>query len=106
MDHPRSGPGSPDPFKNFTPHVMYTQRLTLETSIFVHWSATRSLSLVMSQYFLRGRGQCHVSNFYIVYLENFASVSRWYTGDIHNSVRSRFVYDTYRTMEAIRSRHG
>jgi len=32
--------------------------------------------------------------------------SKWYTGDIHISVRSRFVYDTYRTMEATRSRHG
>ena len=28
------------------------------------------------------------------------------TGDIHNLVRSRFVYDTYKTMEATRSRHG
>jgi len=31
------------------------------------------------------RGQGHVSNFYIVYLENFATASCRYTGDIHNS---------------------
>ena len=50
----------------------------------------------MSESVLSGRGQGHVSNFYIVDLENFATSSRWYTGDIHNSVRtgSRFVYDT------------
>jgi len=34
---------------------------------------------------LSGRGQGHVSNFYIVDFENFATASRWYTGDIHNS---------------------
>ena len=39
----------------------------------------------MSECFLSGRGQCHVSNFYIVDLENFATASRRYTGDIHNS---------------------
>jgi len=44
----------------------------------------RSLSLVMSQRFLSGRGQGHVSNFYIVDLENFATASRRYTGDIRN----------------------
>jgi len=42
----------------------------------------RSLSLVMSEYSLSGRGQGHVSNFYIVDLKNYAS--RRYTGDIHN----------------------
>ena len=31
------------------------------------------------------RGQGHVSNFYIVDLENFTTTSRLYTGDIHNS---------------------
>ena len=45
----------------------------------------QSLSLVMSECFLSGRGQGHVSHFYIVDLENFATASRWYTGDIHNS---------------------
>jgi len=29
--------------------------------------------------------QGHVSNFYIVDLENFATANRRYTGDIHNS---------------------
>ena len=43
----------------------------LETSNFVHVSAMRSLSLVMSECSLSGRGQGHTSNFYIVDLENF-----------------------------------
>jgi len=38
----------------------------------------------MSECILSGRGQSHVSNFYIVDLENFATASRRYTGDIHN----------------------
>ena len=57
----------------------------LEASNFVHGSAMRSLSLVNCEYSLIGRGQGLVSNFYIVDLENFATASRWYTGDIHNS---------------------
>ena len=31
----------------------------------------------------KGRGQGHASNFYIVDLENFATASRRYTGDIN-----------------------
>jgi len=58
----------------------------------------------MSECSLSGRRQGQVSNFYIVDIENFATASRRYTGDIHNLARSRFVYDTY--MEATRSRHG
>jgi len=57
----------------------------LETSNFVHRSAMRSLSLVMNECCLSGRGQGHVNNFYIVDLENFATASRRYTGDIHYS---------------------
>jgi len=38
----------------------------------------------MSECSLSGRGQGHVSNFYIVDLENFTTASRRYTGDIHN----------------------
>jgi len=45
----------------------------------------RSLNLVMSECSPSGRGKGHVSNFYIVDLENFAAASRRYTGDIHNS---------------------
>jgi len=45
----------------------------------------RSLSLVMIECSLGGPGQGHVSNFYIVNLENFATASRRYIGDIHNS---------------------
>jgi len=45
----------------------------------------RSLSFVMSGCSLSGRGHGHVSNFYILALENFATASRRYTGDIHNS---------------------
>jgi len=47
----------------------------------------RSLSLVMSECSVSGRGQGHVSNFYFVELENFATVSRRYTGDIHSDIR-------------------
>jgi len=57
----------------------------LETSDFVHGSAMWSLSLVMNECSLSGRGHGHVSNFCIVDLENFATVSRRYTGDTHNS---------------------
>jgi len=39
----------------------------------------------MSECNLNGRGQGHVSNFYIVDLENFATAGRRYTGDIHDS---------------------
>ena len=52
-----------------------------------------SLSLVMRECSLSGHGQGRVSNFFIVDLENLATATRRYTGDIHNSVRSRFVYD-------------
>jgi len=51
----------------------------LETSNFVHGSAMGNLSLVMSECSLSGRGQGHVSNFYIVDLENFATECRRYT---------------------------
>jgi len=44
-----------------------------------------NLSLVMSECFLSGRGQGHASNFYIVDLVNFATASRRYAGNIHNS---------------------
>ena len=54
----------------------------------------------------KGRSQGHVSNFYIVDLEIFATASRRYTGDIHNSVRSRFVYDTYKITETTQLRYG
>ena len=54
----------------------------------------RSLSFVMSECLLSGRGQGHVSNFYIVDFKKFrhskSSVYRWYT----QLDRRRFVYDT------------
>jgi len=57
----------------------------LETSNFVHGSAMWNNSLVMSECSLSGHGHGHVSNFYIVDFENFATASRQYTGDFHNS---------------------
>ena len=66
----------------------------------------RSLSLVMSQCSLSGRGRDHVSNFYIVDFKKFhhskSSVYRWYT----QLDRGRFVYDNYKKMKATRTRHG
>ena len=50
----------------------------------------------MSECSLSERCQGHVSNFYIVDLENFATASRRYTGDIRLTQldRRQFVYDT------------
>jgi len=61
-----------------------------------------SLSHVVSECSLSGRGQGHVSNFYIVDLENSTASCR-YTGDIHkSSVVGLFM--TPETMRATRSR--
>jgi len=65
--------------------VKSRQRLKLETSNFVHGSAIRSLSLVMSECSISGCGRGYVTNLYIVDLEKFATASRRYTGDIHNT---------------------
>ena len=46
-----------------------------------------------------------MSNFYIVDLENFATASRRYTGDIHNSTVVG-LFMTRETMKATQSRHG
>jgi len=54
----------------------------------------------MSECSLNGRGQSHVSNFYIVDLENFAAASRRYTGDIHNSTVVVGLFMTLETMGA------
>ena len=51
------------------PNVNSPQRLTLETSNFVHGSAMRSLSLVMSECSLSGRGRGHVSSAGIMPIE-------------------------------------
>ena len=59
----------------------------------------------MSECSLSGRGQGHVSNFYIVDLEKFATASRR-RQVIYTTQRRRFVYDTSETMQATRSRHG
>jgi len=48
----------------------------------------QSLSRVMSECSLSGRDQGYVSNFYIVDLENVATASRRYAGDIHSSTVS------------------
>jgi len=44
-----------------------------------------SLSLVISECSLSRRGQGHVSNLYIVDIENFATANRQYASDILNS---------------------
>jgi len=76
--------GSADPFYNFTPHVISATANARDFNL-LHGSGMRSISLVMSECSLSGRGQGHMSNFYIVDLENFATASGRYTGDIHNS---------------------
>ena len=53
----------------------------------------------MSECSLSERNQGHVSNFYIVDLENFARASRRYTGDIHSSTVVG-LFMTPETMEA------
>ena len=53
----------------------------------------QSLSLVMSECFVSGRGHGHVSNFYIVDLENFATEVVGIQV-IYTTRRHRFVYDT------------
>ena len=60
----------------------------------------------MSECSLSGRGQGHVRNFYIVDLENFATASRLYTGDIHNSTVVGLFMTPVRQWEPTRSRHG
>ena len=87
--------------------VMLCIRGTSHGPVSARLSVTsRSLSLVMSECSLSGRGQGHVSNFYIVDLENFAIVSRWYRQVIYTTRPCRFVYDTYKTMKATRTHHG
>jgi len=64
------------------------------------------LCLVISECSLSGRGHGHVSNFYIVDLENLATASRRYTYRWYTQLdRCQFVYDTYKTMKATRSHH-
>jgi len=81
----RRGQGQANRFRILTPRVISPQWPVLETSNFVQRSAMQSLSLVISECFLNGHGQGHVSNVYIVDLENFATATRRYTGVIHNS---------------------
>ena len=77
----------------------------LETSNFVYGSATWSLTIVMSECSLSGRGQSREQFLYCglrKFRHSKSSVYRWYP----QLVRGRFVNDTYKTMEATRSRHG
>jgi len=54
----------------------------------------RSLRLVTSECSLSGRGQGHVSIFYIVNLENFSTASRLYSLQVISTTRRGwFVYD-------------
>jgi len=95
------GQGQATRFRIFSPYVISPQRLALETSNFVHWSAMSSLSHVICECSPSRRGQGHVNNFFIVDLEN-STASRQYTGDIHkSSVVGLFM--TPVTMRATRS---
>ena len=59
----------------------------------VYGLAMWSISLVMTDCPLSGRGQSHVSNFYILDLENFVTASRRCTSDIN--VDGQLVDSTY-----------
>ena len=64
---PRKGRGQGQVTRFSILHLVKSpQRLTLETSNFVQGSAMRSLSLVISECSVSGRGRGHVSNFYVV----------------------------------------
>ena len=63
----------------------------------------QSLSLVLSECFVSGRGQGHVSNFYIVDLENFATASRRYTGDIQVIYTTRMVSQQAKSVQRLRA---
>jgi len=77
--------GSGDPFWNFTPCNISATTNTRNFKFCTRVGRAKSLVLWMSECSLSGRGQGHVSNFYFADLENFATASRRYTGDIHNS---------------------
>ena len=63
--------GSGDPILEiYTPCKISATANARDSNFFLHGSAMRSLSLVMSKSSLSGRGQGHVSNFYMD-LENF-----------------------------------
>jgi len=64
----------------------------IDTSNFVHGSAMWSLSLVMSEYSLSGRGQGHVSNFSIVDFKKFATARRRYTGYKWYTIRYEMLF--------------
>ena len=77
----------------------------LETSNFVHWSVMWSLSLVMCECCLSGRDQGREQFLHCghrKFRHSKSSVYRWYP----QLARRRFVYDTYRTTKATRSRDG
>jgi len=54
-----------------------------------------SISLAMTDSLLSGRGQGHVSELYILDLENFATASRRCTGVINEVVDGQIVDYTY-----------
>jgi len=80
---------------HFAPPFIASQRVNLEFPNLVHLFTIPSPTLPMRNLPWKGRGQGHVSNFYIVDLEKISpqksSVDRWYT----QLVRGRFVYDTW-----------
>ena len=74
--------GSGEPFLEFYTPCNFFATANARDFKFCTRVGHESLSLVMSECFLSGRGQGHESNYYIVDLQNFATASRRYTGDI------------------------
>jgi len=54
--------GSRDQVYNFTPHEISSERLKLQTSNFVHGSATRRANIQITNCPQSGRGQGHMTH--------------------------------------------
>ena len=80
---------------NITPCEISPEQLRLEISYFAYGLAIWCIKLVMTDCPPSGHGQGHVSNFYILDLENFATAILQCIGVINKLVNSQLVDYTY-----------